>query len=939
MKGAIEAIKRPILLAWALIGLFRVLTYGIGPHIYTSPAASFFPLSLQRQTLSSDKRSAMHNSENTFASGSYRILAFILPLLLATALHAQYPPAGTPGAAGGRPQMNNGRFYGKVVDENGKGIAYATVQLTGMRFDSISRKPQEAMIAGQITEENGDFNLENLPVMGEFTLKVSFLGYAELSQKVSFGMPAPAGKQQPAQGSPNGGMAAMAGKFDVDLGNISLALAAQTLETVNVVAAGGSAMLALDKKIFRVDKNAMAAGGTAEDALKNIPSLSIDLDGNLTMRNAAPQLFVDGRPTTLSLDQISADLIESVEVITNPSAKYDASGGQAGIVNIVLKKDRRIGYNGNLRAGTDTRGGVNAGGDLNAREGKVNAFVSGNFNLRRSRGEGETERQNFFGNPPTNLLQASDNEMKGFFGMGRAGFDWFMDNRNTLTFSGSLVRGQFKPEDVIKIRTDSLFQDAPTFSDAVRNAGMERNFRNLGGSVLFKHLFPRTGKEWTADLSYNSISTRYDGNFTTIYSGSAIESQERQNSSGGTNFLVAQTDYVDPINDKMKIEAGARAALRRFDNTNANSFFEPDNGIWIPIPNFADQYQFDDAVYAAYATFSHQMPLWGYQLGLRAESSAYTGTLPESGSTFKNDYPVSLFPSIFVTRKLNEEDNIQLSYTRRINRPNFFQLMPFTDFSDSLNLRRGNPDLLPEFTDSYELSYQNIFQKGHNLLVSLYYKKANGLITTYQFAETDPQTDKEYIISSYINSNSGLAYGMEFTLKNTFWEKVELTTNINLYNSKVDASNIEVGLVDERFSWFLKENLSVKLPAQFTLQLSGEYRSRAAYSPSTDSGRFRHWGSTNTAQGYTIENWFVDAALRKDLMNRRASLTLSIQDIFRSRRSGSYSASDFFVQESWRIRDPQVARLNFSYRFGKMDASLFKRKNTNMNNEGMDLMQ
>lgn len=880
----------------------------------------------------------MQISGNPPASARIGLLALLLAMALSTALPAQSPPAGAPGGAGApaaRPQMNIGRFYGKVVDENGKGVAYATVQLLGMRFDTASRKPQETLIAGQITEDNGDFSLENLPVMGEFTLKVSFLGYAELNQKVSFGMTGPGN----GGGRPSGGMAAMAGKFDVDLGNISLAAAAQTLETVNVVAEGSAAVLTLDRRVFRVDKNAMAVGGTAEDALRNVPSLSVDLDGNLTLRNSAPQLFVDGRPTTLSLDQISADAIESIEVITNPSAKFDASGGQAGIVNIVLKKERRIGYNGNLRLGADTRGGINAGGDINAREGKVNAFVSGNFNQRRSRGESETDRQNLFGAPPTNQVQSSTNEMQGFFGMARAGLDWFVDNRNTLTFSGSLVRGQFKPEDVIYILTDSLFAGGITSSDAIRNSRSERNFRNLGGSVLYKHLFPKAGKEWTADLSYNSISNENEGYFNTTFAGSSFESQERQLGNGGTDFLIAQTDYVDPINDKMKLEAGARAAIRRFDNNNSNQFFDPDSDAWIALPNFADKYRFDDAVYAAYASFSHQLPKWGYQVGLRAESSTYTGKLPESGDVFENDYPISLFPSIFVTRKLNEEDNIQLSYTRRINRPNFFQLMPFTDFSDSLNLRRGNPDLLPEFTNSFEMSYQDFFSKNHNLLITAYYKQAYDLITTYQFAETDEQTGREYVVSSFNNSNSGLAYGVEFILKNNFGEKIELTSNLNLYNSRVDASNIESGLIDERFSWFLKENLSVKLPAQFTFQLNGEYRSRAAYSPSSGGGRFGHWGPTSTAQGYTIANWHVDAAIRKDLWNRRASIVLSIQDIFRSRRTGSYAASDFFVQESWRIRDPQVARLNFSYRFGKMDASLFKRKNTNMNTEGMDMMQ
>lgn len=876
----------------------------------------------------------------------FPIINLLLLLLFSTTLSAQQFPGGNPGGGMGAPP-NIGRFYGKVVDEKGKGVGYATVELYAMRFDTVSRSVKETLITGQITKDNGDFSLEQLPVMGEFTLKVSFLGYAEVTQKVSFGLAGPGGggRGNPTQANPgngNGsGMAAMAGKFDKDLGNISLVSSSQTLQTVVVTAEASSLTLALDKKVFRMDKNAVATGGTAEDALRNIPSLAVDLDGNVTMRNAAPQIFVDGRPTTLTIDQIAADAIESVEVITNPSAKYDASGGQGGIVNIVLKKERRIGYNGGVRTGVDTRGGFNLGGDINAREGEVNAFISGNFNRRRSRGEGETDRQNFFGDPRTNFLQTSSNQMEGFFANARAGVDWFVDNRNTLTLAGSFTRGQFKPQDEIGIRTDSLFPAGVAFSEAVRNTANERNFRNLGGSMLFKHLFPKTGKEWTADLNYNRVTSSNEGNFSTSYD-SGFQSRERQLGDGGNEFYTVQTDYVEPINGKMKIEAGLRAAIRNFRNNNSSFYFDPTEDVWIATPSFADRYSFNDAVYAAYASFSHQFPKWGYMAGLRVESSQYTGKLPESGTSFTNDYPLSLFPSVFVSRKLKGEDNVQLSYTRRINRPNFFQLMPFTDFSDSLNLQRGNPDLLPEFTNSLELSYQKFFTKGHNFLATVYYKQATDLITRFQFSEFNEELGREVAIFSYANSNVSEAYGVEFTLRNTFGKIIELTSNVNLYNSRVDASNVESGLINEQFTWFIKENLTVKLPAQFTLQISGEYRSRAAFSPSTGGGRFGggHWGGpTNTAQGYTIANWFMDVALRKDLFNRKATLTLNVQDVLRTRRFGSFTESAFFTQDTWRVRDPQVARLNFSYRFGKMDASLFKRKNTRVNTEGMDLMQ
>ena len=845
----------------------------------------------------------------------YFWVALISLLALTTTLHAQNrPPQGNFGRGSG--QMNIGRFYGKIIDDEGKGIGYASVQLISASFDSTSKSMQEKVIAGQLTAENGDFSLGQLPVRGKFTLKISVLGYAKLERPVAF------------EGR----------NFDMDLGNIALTTEALTIDEVVIEGENSSVVLALDKKIYRVDRDITALGGTAEDALKNVPSLSVDIDGNLTVRNAAPQLFVDGRPTTLSLDQIPADAIETVEVITNPSAKFDASGGQAGIVNIVLKKNRKIGYNGNIRTGADTRGGYNLGGDINLREGKVNTFISANLNQRTAIGEGETVRNNLFGTPATNIFQSNENEFSGRFANLRGGLDWFMDNRNTLTFSASLTDGQFKPYDLIKIQTDSLFPSGITFSEAIRESNSRRHFRNIGGSVLFKHLYPKKGKELTADVNYNHIQFDGMGTFHTAYFNSEIESREQQITEGGSRMITAQTDYVDPLTKNIKLEAGLRASIRTQENNNYNAIFNSTENDYVRVPNFADLYNFNDQIFAAYATVSHQFTKWGYMAGLRAESSTYTGTLPESGMTFNNDYPLSLFPSFFATYKLNEQDNLQASYTRRINRPNFFQLLPFTDFSDSLNLRRGNPNLLPEFTNSFEVSYQNILSEGNDFLITAYYKQASDLITTYQFSEFDATLDREFLISSYTNSNSSMAYGVEFTLRNSFLKIFELSSNINLYNSRVDASNIEQDLINEQFTWNIKENLNVKLPGDFRLQLSGEYRSKAAYTPSS-GGRFGGWrGVTNTAQGYTLPNWYMDAAVRKDLFKRKVSLSVAVRDIFASRRMGAYSESVFFLQESWRIRNPQTVMVNLSYRFGKPDVSLFNRKNNNINNQGSDMM-
>lgn len=885
----------------------------------------------------------------------HNLLALLLATLFPLALSAQITPipGGRPG--GSTPinpaQFNIGRFYGKVLDEEtGKPLAYASVQLIGMRWDSTNRTMRQAVLGGQLTEENGEFSLENLPIRGEFTLKIDYLGYAKYEQKVSFGQPGAGGAGRPnGGGRPGGGsgdrMSQMAGAVDKDLGNIRMAASSQMLKTVEVTGEASKVQLALDKKIYRVDKDNVAAGGTAEDALKNIPSLNVDIDGNLTMRNATPQIFVDGRPTNLSIDQIPADAIDNVEVITNPSAKYDASGGGAGIVNIVLKKERKVGYNGSVRTGVDMRGRANLGGDINARERKVNAFVSGNLNQRRSLSSGGTDRYELDDDfdsfdTLTNTFQSNKARNNGFFAMGRAGLDWFISNRNTFTISGNMHGGEFNTNDDVSILTE-----VPTLSrsnSSFRDSDTKRQFRNFGGQASFKHLFPKEGKEWTADANFMGSNSSNTGSFVTSYLDlPRPASRQRQEGSGSNEFFTLQTDFVNPLGKGLKFEAGGRAAIRNYRSENATYQNE------VRTPGFADRYKFNDQVYAAYSTFSQSFKKWGYQAGLRAESSAYSGTLLDTDSTFGIDYPLQLFPSMFLTYKLNEEDNLQLSFTRRINRPNFFQLIPFPDFSDSLQLSRGNPNLRPEFANSLEFTYQNVFTKGHNLLVSAYYKRSTNLVTRYLFEEFDPVRSDTILVSTFQNANSSTAYGVEFTLKNTLWKMLELTTNLNFYNSIVDASNVQAGLENEQFTYFIKENLSLKLPKSITVQFNASYQSRTAFDTGGSGGGNRGggghgggggpWGGpTNTAQGYTIPVWFVDFSLRKDLWKRTGSLTLSVQDIFRSRRTGSYSASSFFIQETWRRRDPQLARLTFSYRFGKFDTSLFKRKNTRVETEGME---
>ncbi|MGI9158854.1 MAG: outer membrane beta-barrel protein, partial [Saprospiraceae bacterium] len=519
----------------------------------------------------------------------------------------------------------NGRFYGRILDDlTGKPLAYAGVQLVAMKIDSLTRQKQEVVIAGQLSRENGEFNFENIPLRGDYTLKITYMGYEPVTQKIAFGR-----------------------NTNVDLGNIRMKPSAETLKEVTIVGEAASVTLALDKKVYRVDKNAIAAGGTAEDALRNVPSITVDIDGNIALRNAAPQIFVDGRPTNLSMDQIPADAIETVEVITNPSAKYDASGGNAGIVNIVLKKDRRVGYNGTARAGIDSRARYNGGLDINARQDKINVFLGGNYNLRRSLTDGETTRLNRFGDPQTNVLQTSHIVSDRLFSSVRTGLDWFINNRNTLTFSGNYNGGNFDNDDNQRIDTDTLYSSGLRTGNARRTAGSERYWNNFGAQLAYKKLFPKEGKELTADLNFNSSSNGTDGAFRTVYP--TFETQQKQLGRGTNQFVTVQTDFVNPLSTALKLESGMRAAIRNYNSSNENFEFIYGDNNFVRVPGFADRYRFNDQVYAAYSTLSHSFAKWGYQAGLRAESSFYTGELLDVDSTFQNQFPLSFFPSLFLT--------------------------------------------------------------------------------------------------------------------------------------------------------------------------------------------------------------------------------------------------------------------------------------------------
>jgi ferric enterobactin receptor len=857
-------------------------------------------------------------------------LLLLIAIVPGTAtLFAQMPPAGM------KPAGNaSAHVYGKLTDNDGKAIGEATVLLMENKMDTVTKKTKQLLYKSVLTQANGDFSFEEVSLRGRYIVKISSVGFKAYELPINFFTKNADGTMQPPA-------------TEKDLGKIKLAPDAKELQSVIVVSSAAPTIkLNADKKIFNVEKNIMSAGGTGVDVMRNVPSVNVDIDGNITMRNAAPQLLVDGRPTTLTLEQIPADAIESVEVISNPSAKYDASGGGAGILNIVLKKNKKTGYNGNVRAGVDKRGAVNGGVDFNVRQNKINLSASVNGNQNKGQTTGTTERISQLTTPQTITRQNNFNKTTGGFLFAKLGLDYFATNRTTLSLSGIKVHGEFNPYEAIGISTDSLYNSGKVRAASERLTTGTREFNGQGLVFGFKHTFPKQGEEWTIDANYfggkNSNNSLYATSYLNTDGTTAGTTLQTALGSGSDKNFVLQSDYTLPLSKTAKLETGVRAAFRSRVNVNDNYLYNDSARQYLIIPSATSNYTNTDNVYAAYATYSNSIKDFSYKIGLRAESSNYTGALTNTGETFKNSYPVSLFPSVFLSRKLNNRQELQLSYSRRINRPNFFQLIPFTDYTDKLNITRGNPNLVPEFTQSLELSYLKTFRKNNTFLGSLYYKHTDNLITRYLSQETDAVSGNTELINTYINANSGYSAGAEATVINNLTKWWDVSTNLNFYNSKVNTSNVTTTRQDAIWSLFGKFNSNFKLPANFAVQFTTTYQSKTNLPVSSGGGGMGGpmMQSQSSSQGYIKPSWGMDLAVKKSfLKNNAASVSLSVTDIFKTRINSQYSSSDYFTQTYSRLRDPQMFKLNLSYRFGKLDASLFKRKSSGAEGSATEGMQ
>ena len=819
-------------------------------------------------------------------------------------------------------QISSNSVTGKVVDiQNNKGIEAASVQLFAHIKDSVNLQTKDSLIAAMLTKPNGDFHFNNIPLSENLRLEISAVGFSLYDHTFSFAKI----KDQ--------------NVLHKDLGNIVMSHENQQLKGITIVAERPALKMGIDKKIFDVDKSLTSKGGTAVDVMKNIPSVSVDVDGNIELRNSSPTIFIDGRPTILTLDQIASDDIERIEIITNPSAKYDASS-TGGIINIILKKNKRHGLNGIVSISGGIPNAYSGNANLNLRQGKFNFFVSSHYSYSDNDASGKSFRQNKINGIVQDYFNqhSSNNRLRKFMSI-RGGFDFFIDNRNTLTLSQGFVDGRFattEDQNQQYMNIDNVLQK---YGDRTSNSFFQ--FKRNNSQLLYTHKFAKEGEKIDASVNVNYGNVNdHDAIVNGFYNPDGTMQGELNNvkNDGANNNsqVTSKIDFENPLGEDKKLEAGLRSYFNNYESY-FNSF-SINNNVETKLP-LSNNYKYSESVQAAYITYTGKLKSIGYQAGIRGEYSKFTGTLIDSARKFGYQYPSSikniwdaLFPSLYLSKKLNETDEIQLNYSRRIRRPDFWQLNPFIDINDPLNIQQGNPELQPEFTNSLEFNYSKTFKDNSNFLGVIYYRNTRGDITRYSDTLSNEQfrqlqnaaVDPNAILNTFINSKSVNRLGLELTLQQKLGKNFDITPSVNIGYRKVNANQKSLDLSNEGF------NLSSKLTANYKI------------TPGNESSVFNDLGFQLTAdyhsprvipQGKRLERFDADFAMRKDLFKDKGSLTFSVNDLFNSQRYGVIYDTENFYQETYRRRGVRNFRLTFSYKFGSNEFSLFKKNNSNDDRE------
>ena len=761
------------------------------------------------------------------------------------------------------------QINGKILAKEGNAaLQYATV--------SLLKVVDSSFVSGSVTDDKGEFELTAKE--GNYLVKTSLLGYEEyLSESINLS-------------STNS---------KVQLPTIILPEKATTLEQVDIQSEKSTMTLGLDKRIFNVGQDLANTGANASEILSNIPSVTVDPEGNVKLRGSSDvRILIDGKPSGLinvkggeGLRQLQGSLIESVEVITNPSARYEAEGS-AGIINIVLKKERKDGFNGSFEVTLGQPTNVGVAANINYRYKKVNFFINYGLNYRVQPNIADVYQEIYNGDTTLIQQQSKEGTFTGLNNNIRGGLDYFFNEKNILTASYRFQRSDGRR--LTDVRYDDYLNSLNSpLGSSIRHQDEKESEPYSEYAVTYKKLFVREGHELNVDLRYLNYWENSDQEFTEtfFFPGELDSTTSRQNSLNDEyeNQYLVQVDYVQPIGEDGKFEAGLRSSFRDMKNdylvTDQNEL-----GEWIVNPQFDNVFLYNENIHALYSILGNKQGKFSYQVGLRAELTDIKTELEKTNEINPRNY-TNFFPSAHLSYHLPGNNDIQISYSRRVRRPTYRELSPFITLSDRRNFFSGNPDLNPEYSHALEIGHLKYFEKG-SLASSIYYRNSTSTIQSIRRFDSEGLTTRVPE-----NLNGQQSFGAEFAFGYNLYKWWKFDASFNFYRAITDGKNIDATFSSDTYSWFARQTSKFTLPKQFSIQLRGNYNAPEL-----------------TPQGKRKALYYIDLAIQKDIWKRKGRITLNATDVFNSRISRSIFEGDFFYSEVSSQRQRRQINLTFTYR-------------------------
>lgn len=803
-----------------------------------------------------------------------KIQSVFLLLLLFTSIGAI--AQGNPG---------NVTISGKLIDQETKQpLEFATVTI---------QKPDNTTVNGAMTDMNGEYSINIAP--GTYNIKYDF---------ISFKSVVVSNKQVNA---------------DTNLGTTAMAPDATLLQEVEIRAERSTVDIKLDKKVYNVGQDMIVKGGTISDVLDNVPSVTVDVEGNVSLRgNESVTIMIDGKPSNLYgsnladvLRVLPADSVDKIEVITNPSARYDAEGG-GGIINIILRKGKAQGFNGSVTANTGTPDNHGVMANLNYRGEKFNVFSNLGYNYRNSPGNSMTDSEYFDenGNTTSFINERRENKRKRKGYNATLGFEWYIDS--TFSWTNSVSARNSNGDNPTDTYYYNYNADGSFNNTRYRFNSEDEEDKNFNYTTSFLKKFNEDGHELKVNGTISRSTDDENSQISDMILGSINpddSSTERTLNHEEENRTLIQADYVLPFNENSRFEAGYRGSFTEI-TTDAKAQILDENNEWQQNGNFSSMLEYNEYVNALYAQYGSKFgSKFSYLLGLRWEDSNIDVNLLNRDD-YNNKRYNNFFPSAFLTYEFTEGTSASISYSRRINRPRGRFINPFSSLQSNINIFQGNPDLNPSMTNAFDLGFLKKW-RDVTLSTSAYLNVTND---SFQFVrrteDAQPgQTPITYITP--INLAKEYRFGFEFTLNYNPFRWWKLNSNFNFFRVETDGDyswtytngdGEEItdlqNFDNTAYTWFTRVSSKMNLPWKIDWQINGTYNA-----------------PQNTAQGRSLGILSFNTALSKDVLKDKGTVTLNVSDIFNSRkRKGYTNLPTVSSYNEWQWRERQIT-LSFTYRF------------------------